>query len=878
MNMNVLLISEDYVRTNSNLNDNVFGKWILPAIREAQEMGLMPIIGECLYKRICEMVDNGDIDKKVYAAYKDLLDEKIQPYLLYQTLTNIVPLLNGKMGNIGTVATNDEHIVTLSQGELDLTQNYYRERADFYAKRLQEWVKANDLAFPELNCGCGNMKPNLERSNNSVGMWLGGARGKKVRSNDCGCKTDAVRPDCPPCPDYDEGYQSGYTSGHTDGYGEGYEDGYDKGQEDCPVCPDCDEAYQNGYTSGHTDGYGEGYDDGYDKGETDGYGEGFESGYTSGHTDGVEVVTTDFLHIDITQNGNYYKVGEYGAYSSITVDVATGSSCDLGELSVQLDTTQDWESGVSFTPEEGDGWSAVTIQDTSYGQEKFTSGYTSGYTEGYDSGYTSGYSSGYTSGDTNGYNRGYSSGWSSGYSSGYTSGYTDGASQQGDLESITFDVTQDTETIYPHSGYIGMSSVVVNAGDFGDGRYAEGYEDGAASMHVQDVKIDTPIYTEGEPYTVTPDFEYDSMASVELDLSDVYGQGYSDGQDYGESLFTDGAIAITATTNGVYTADTENYALFSSVTVDVSGTPCNLEGKSVVLTAATQTVEPSSGYDGMSAVTVDASAICQNYYDSGYEDGEHYFGTEIIVASSVTLNQYGTYYFVYDSATSVSAMTVYFHTPPSGNVEGLKVDGNCWFDTGIVPDRYTKVEMWLYPPHRYSGDGGNYYYIGAQNASGDNTAFKISQYDYSLGVSFVQNIGDSNPNNSGNRWFYDSGASCTLSQFRVSLDSSYFKVTSLYSLHTTCGDSHSNSPTRMTSMGTCDQSLFIGAINCPDYANESYRAISDCVFKEVKIYDDDTLIGDFVPTIHDGQPCFYDSVNDTYIYNSGSGTPLIITQ
>ena len=46
---NILLISEDYIKTNSNLNDNVWGDYLLPAIREAEDIGLQSILGSCLY-------------------------------------------------------------------------------------------------------------------------------------------------------------------------------------------------------------------------------------------------------------------------------------------------------------------------------------------------------------------------------------------------------------------------------------------------------------------------------------------------------------------------------------------------------------------------------------------------------------------------------------------------------------------------------------------------------------------------------------------------------------------------------------------------------------------------------------------------------------
>lgn len=344
----ILLISEDYLKTNSNLNDNAFGKWILPAIREAQEMSLMPIIGECLYNKVCELVSNGLIDNDLYAAYKDLLDDRIQPFLLYQTLTNIVPIINGKMANIGTVATNDEHIITLSQGELDLTQNYYRERADFYAKRLQDWVKNNREAFPELECVC-SAKPNLERANNSVGIFLGGTRGKRVATSTCGCGSSSKSTDGSYqdgfMDGFNQGMQSGYTSGHTDGYEEGVEVGNQEG-------------YESGYTSGHTDGYEEGREVGN------------QEGYASGHTDGQAAQKAKLIATAITENGTYAR--EDG-FSSIEVNVPQS------EMALQTKSVSQSAVTATYTPDEGyDGIRVITVNATKLAQDKYDQGYADG--------------------------------------------------------------------------------------------------------------------------------------------------------------------------------------------------------------------------------------------------------------------------------------------------------------------------------------------------------------------------------------------------------------------------------------------------------------------------------------------------------------------
>lgn len=367
---NILLISEDYLKTNSNLNDNAFGKWILPAIRESQEMGLMPIIGECLYNKICELVKLGLINNEPYVAYKDLLDEKIRPYLMYETLSNIVPIINSKLGNIGTVSTNDEHVINLSQGEADLVKNYYQERADFYAKRLQDWVKSNKMAFPELeSCPCDSLQPNLDSATNSVGIWLGGARGKKISTSKCGCGS------------------SQSSTGSSEGYAEGYADGiaYQKSQiNNIEITNNGIYNSENGYSpievnvpqTGHTD-------------------QEIQDAYESGVTDGMTEQKEKLIPLEVTINGNYLV--EDG-YSEVLVNVPqTGATPILDNLLAS-------ENG-SYYPSVGiDGFSTVivSVPQTGHTEQEIQESYESGYTDGYSSGRTDGFAIGYVNGHTDG--------------------------------------------------------------------------------------------------------------------------------------------------------------------------------------------------------------------------------------------------------------------------------------------------------------------------------------------------------------------------------------------------------------------------------------------------------------------------------------------
>lgn len=181
----VLLVSEDYIKTYSNLNENVWGDYLLPAIREAQNIGLQSILGSCLYNALLGMVDDGSITDLENVAYKTLLDDYIQDYLMYQAITDLVSIIGVKLANLGVAISNDERIINLTEDERNNIKQYYQIRADWYCRRLQEFILENKDAYDELDeCQCSKIKANLD-SAASTGLWLGGFRGRKIMGKEC---------------------------------------------------------------------------------------------------------------------------------------------------------------------------------------------------------------------------------------------------------------------------------------------------------------------------------------------------------------------------------------------------------------------------------------------------------------------------------------------------------------------------------------------------------------------------------------------------------------------------------------------------------------------------------------------------------------------
>lgn len=176
--IDILLISEDTIKSCSNLNDNIWGKSLTPAIIVAQDIQLQKYLGTCLYKKILELVDTDAIENEENIHYKHLLDDYITDFLIYQTITNLIPEISTKIANLGVLYSNDEHTANVSQGERDLVASHYQNIADSYAKYMQLYLKGNRDKFKELDCDCcDGIKPTLDSSATSS-IWLGGYRGR----------------------------------------------------------------------------------------------------------------------------------------------------------------------------------------------------------------------------------------------------------------------------------------------------------------------------------------------------------------------------------------------------------------------------------------------------------------------------------------------------------------------------------------------------------------------------------------------------------------------------------------------------------------------------------------------------------------------------
>lgn len=172
----ILLSSEKFIKKVTSVSDNLADKYILPSLREAQEVSLRGILGDALLNKLKNLIR----DEQLVGAYKELVDH-CQYYLAYMTIVEVTDKVSYKIGNFGVSKSTDENLQVASQDEIAKMQYYYQSKADACCLDLQNYLLEHRADYPELteNC-CHRIHANLTAAA-SCGIFLGGGRGKIIR-------------------------------------------------------------------------------------------------------------------------------------------------------------------------------------------------------------------------------------------------------------------------------------------------------------------------------------------------------------------------------------------------------------------------------------------------------------------------------------------------------------------------------------------------------------------------------------------------------------------------------------------------------------------------------------------------------------------------
>jgi len=143
-----LIVSEEKLRQFTDINDNLDSKLIKNAVREAQDIYLQRLTGTSLYERIL-----ADIDADILSGdYQTLVDDFIQPMLIYASYWEALDAVYMRPRNNGLLTpTGGENSEKVDGTWYNRKREAAKNKMDYYAERLTNYLIQNQNEFPELN-------------------------------------------------------------------------------------------------------------------------------------------------------------------------------------------------------------------------------------------------------------------------------------------------------------------------------------------------------------------------------------------------------------------------------------------------------------------------------------------------------------------------------------------------------------------------------------------------------------------------------------------------------------------------------------------------------------------------------------------------------
>lgn len=171
----VLFISPTELRERTALHDNTDDKFIFPEIKAAQDQFIAPILGTALYKKMQQIVGDGTITNPANVHYKELLDEYLQPCLVWFTIAAVPMAMNYQLTNRGMVQKTSENTNSPSMADMFSVMDHYKNRAEHYQMKairfLRQWSPERFPEYANWGTGIDDLAP--ERAEFSLPIYLG---------------------------------------------------------------------------------------------------------------------------------------------------------------------------------------------------------------------------------------------------------------------------------------------------------------------------------------------------------------------------------------------------------------------------------------------------------------------------------------------------------------------------------------------------------------------------------------------------------------------------------------------------------------------------------------------------------------------------------
>ena len=170
--MKAVFISVVELKKKSIIDGAVDDAKIMQFIEIAQDKHVQNYIGSTLYRALQNMIISDTIGDAANANYKTLIDTYIKPVLIHYSLVEYFPFAMFEISNAGAFKGRSDNAEGASLEEMQKLANSSRSTAEFYTKRLIDYLCDNENLFPEYDLQDENSDMHPDRDSGHIGWVL----------------------------------------------------------------------------------------------------------------------------------------------------------------------------------------------------------------------------------------------------------------------------------------------------------------------------------------------------------------------------------------------------------------------------------------------------------------------------------------------------------------------------------------------------------------------------------------------------------------------------------------------------------------------------------------------------------------------------------
>jgi len=167
-----LFVSIADIKKKSIISGNVDPDKIVQFVEVAQDTHIQNYLGGKLYKKLQQLIVDGELDDAGNSDYKTLVDTYIKPMLIWYTQADYMPFAAFSISNGGVYKHTSENSENVTMDELNMLAGRAMETAEFYARRFMDYMDHNSTLYPEYT-STANEDMNPDRDVNFGGIYLG---------------------------------------------------------------------------------------------------------------------------------------------------------------------------------------------------------------------------------------------------------------------------------------------------------------------------------------------------------------------------------------------------------------------------------------------------------------------------------------------------------------------------------------------------------------------------------------------------------------------------------------------------------------------------------------------------------------------------------